>query len=387
MNSRAAADTPERKCIYRNVDVRALAHFHAGEGGLSVNAERIWCRLLIDDASTPVPGLVLARRGDLVDRCRMTSKQFNEAFRELENALDQDGQPAPMAIANWPIGVVILPGAPRQLCHKPASTSIPVAWRKFIDQSAPRCQEVSRLIAAWEQALSEYGEAFIEAFRYGSRGTYKKPVISGGEPVSPNYSAKRSPNGSASRSQDPGSRIQDHSAPTERGDADGAPGDQGDGVPQETQKKRRSKPKAPKAPKDPAVPPMLFTIADMLTALRETCEGQIIVDPYDQDLSKRLTEVARSLQAAGCTIEDVRLAGEYAAVVVPTWNLSDPLGLGWVATAGKLSSMIGKARAWRDRGRVLQKAGGNGAPGPRDPRQGTMPAGDFSKLKSGRVDL
>ena len=132
---------------------------------------------------------------------------------------------------------------------------------------------------------------------------------------------------------------------------------------------------------------MLFTIADMLTALRETCEGQIIVDPYDQDLSKRLTEVARSLQAAGCTIEDVRLAGEYAAVVVPTWNLSDPLGLGWVATAGKLSSMIGKARAWRDRGRVLQKAGGNGAPGPRDPRQGTMPAGDFSKLKSGRVDL
>ena len=272
MNARNAPDAPDKRCIYRNVDVRALAHFHAGEGGLSVNAERIWCRLLIDDASTPVPGLVLARRGDLVDRCRMTAKQFNEAFRELENTKDQDGNPDPMVIANWPIGVVILPGAPRQLCHKPPNTSVPVAWRKFIEQSAPRCQEVSKLIAAWEQALSEHGAAFLEAFRSGSRGTYKRPMISDAAPDSLNRSVNHSPNGSVNDSQDTGYRIQDHSAPTERGDADGAPGDRVDGVPQEAQKKRRSKPKTPKAPKDPAVPPMLFTIADMLTALRETCE-------------------------------------------------------------------------------------------------------------------
>ncbi len=49
-----------RDYLYRIVDVRALMHFHDGAGGLSVNAERIWTRLLIGTETTIVPGLAPA---------------------------------------------------------------------------------------------------------------------------------------------------------------------------------------------------------------------------------------------------------------------------------------------------------------------------------------
>jgi len=115
------------------------------------------------------------------------------------------------------------------------------------------------------------------------------------------------------------------------------------------------RPKRPAAEKAPP-PPMPFSIDEMLSALEATSQGQIIVSPFDRSLAKPLTAVIRGLDESKCTLDDVRLAGEYAAAVVPTWPTPEPLGLGWLATGGKLSTMIGKARSWRDRGRTLAQS-------------------------------
>lgn len=229
--------------IYRSVSVRALLRFNDDKGGLSVNAERVWCRLLIDTSTTIVPGLVITTRGGLADRCRLTRTQFDDAFAELSGFRDKDGVADPMAIANWPQGVVILPGAPRQPQHRPHSTSIPVQWARFLNREAPKCEEVAQLREAWRAVFAELdveraAEAqakgkpapapFLEAFDAESRGKYKDraPASVGGSPNespkasvnrspnvspnnSPNLSAKASPNGSPSVSQESGIRNQE----------------------------------------------------------------------------------------------------------------------------------------------------------------------------------
>lgn len=184
-----ASDRP----IYRTVDIRALAHFHDGPGGLSVEAERIWCRLLIDTMTTPVPGLVLARRGDLMDRCRIANqRRFDAAWKELADA--------GMVGADWPLGVVILPSAPRQRCHEPVNNNTVIAWAKFLDQQAPRCEAVERLRDDWRAALLERGPEWLAAFDTQARGAYKKPPKPKTE-VSPERSGEFSGETSPERSE------------------------------------------------------------------------------------------------------------------------------------------------------------------------------------------
>ncbi len=108
--------------------------------------------------------------------------------------------------------------------------------------------------------------------------------------------------------------------------------------------------------------PLPFTIAAMLDALRSPF---VVVEPFDESLAKPLTAVIRSLDAAHVSLDDIALAGAYLAATVPTWGTGEPVGLSWIATAGRLSTAIGKARNWRERGKPgIKPANGHCRPEP-----------------------
>lgn len=153
-------------------------------------------------------------------------------------------------------------------------------------------------------------------------------------------------------------------------------------------KEKRVRPKKPKTenPEKPAPPPMPFTIEVLLATLKTAMGEWAIVAPYDRGLSKQLTAVIRNLDEEKCTVEDVRLAGEYLREAVPTWPSAEPIGLSWIATSGKLATAIGKAREWERRGRKLGASQG-GPPPQTTVRTGSIPVGDFSQMPSGRFEF
>lgn len=327
--------------IYRKVDVRALIHFHDGPGGLSVNAERIWSRLLIDEVTTPIPGLVLARRGEMADRCRMSLREFDAAFAELSGTKDPDGTPAPMVCANWPLGVITLPSAPRQPVHRPSSTSTPVEWARFFERSAPKCQEVDDLRDAWRSTLGEMQREsedrssrdgikpvlWLSAFDEQSRGRYAKRSANGSPKISANYSAKPSANhsltGSPTISQDAGGRRQEGEKPPSR--------DPPAAVPVAPLTVPPPAPPAPPAPQSTAG--MLAKAFERVTqtpctptACRPLVESveraaELRCIPV-RDMANQLVDAAASLYG------DMRERGVHHGTMTPASLASDPRGSG-----------------------------------------------------------
>jgi hypothetical protein len=178
-----AGDLMAETLIYRDIDVRALDDFHDGESGLSVDAERIWLRLLVDrELSTVVPGLVLGGKAKISERCRMKPAKFSAAWAELE----RDGK----VRADWSVGVVVLPAAPTLDVHDPRGTNKVVEWGKFFVRQAPKSKLVDELREAWRARLGAKGKGWLEAFDSLSRGTYRKAT----SPLPPNDSPNRSPN-------------------------------------------------------------------------------------------------------------------------------------------------------------------------------------------------
>lgn len=102
---------------------------------------------------------------------------------------------------------------------------------------------------------------------------------------------------------------------------------------------------------------MPWTIAEMLDVIRESCNGWVLVDPFEAGLATPLTAVIRALHGLGRTLADVRLAAEYLAAVVPSWP-GGALPLGWLAKTANLSQAITKAHDWHSRGRKIAVAGG-----------------------------
>ena len=114
----------------------------------------------------------------------------------------------------------------------------------------------------------------------------------------------------------------------------------------ETTAPKVRKPKAPK----PAPVPLPWSVADLLGALAESSRGRVVVAPFVPALAPQVTVVIRSLAEVGCTLSDVRLAGEWIAAGGLSW-MHDGVGLSWVARTGALAEAIGKARVWDKGGR------------------------------------
>lgn len=89
--------------------------------------------------------------------------------------------------------------------------------------------------------------------------------------------------------------------------------------------------------------PMPWTIGQMLDAIRENGGAKFIVDPYDPDLSKRFTQLIRSLAASGVTLPDIGMGARFARDGGLGRFGENGLDLRWLATAGNLASLIGRA--------------------------------------------
>jgi len=101
------------------------------------------------------------------------------------------------------------------------------------------------------------------------------------------------------------------------------------------------KPKVAKPKKQPT--PMPFTIAQGFEALESKSQGRFITGNFDPSLAKRVTDVIRHT----AVLADWELVGRWMA---GTWPQDITIGPGWIATAGKLTDAISKARAWQRSG-------------------------------------
>lgn len=89
---------------------------------------------------------------------------------------------------------------------------------------------------------------------------------------------------------------------------------------------------------------MPWTITEMLDVLRAEGGGRFVVDPFVEGLGKPLTQVIRELDAAHVTLSDISDAARWVASGGASWA-TDGLDLPWLATKGRLASLIGKAHA------------------------------------------
>ena len=64
---------------FRQVSIHALTNEWIRSSSITV--ERLWTWLLIGDVTTPVPGLVLATRGALADKLRLSQRVFEQEMR------------------------------------------------------------------------------------------------------------------------------------------------------------------------------------------------------------------------------------------------------------------------------------------------------------------
>jgi hypothetical protein len=109
---------------------------------------------------------------------------------------------------------------------------------------------------------------------------------------------------------------------------------------------------------------MPFTIREMLDAL-DGASPKLLVKPYDPAYSKPLTAAIRSAGALGYGMDDIRLAAEYCKAGGLNWA-AEPLQVNWLAKGGSLTTLLGRVRAWRDRGKppFSQPGGSQGGQGP-----------------------
>jgi hypothetical protein len=126
----------------------------------SDKAQLLWLRLLTGPEATPVPGLVIARRGALTDAMRTSPRTFSAIWSELGDWVEAD----------WSAGVIVLPGATEQEINRPTGTNQPVEWASyFLRGNVPRCA----LARAWQTRicswLREVNPLYAESFDACSR--------------------------------------------------------------------------------------------------------------------------------------------------------------------------------------------------------------------------
>lgn len=313
------------------------------------HAKLVYLALLTGPDGTTLPGLVECDHDRLRGQTKLTDELTVDAIGLLTAArmIEVDADHC----------LIRLIGVPRPAADE-ANPKVLVGWFNVWEQM-PDGDLKTKHVEALKAACNFAGDGMVGAWMR----TFGKvsPIDQRSDRQSADQSHQQSDRQSRQRSdQDPDPSGQRSASENRDPEETFAPDGAGQALKPDPQKPKREKPaKTPKAPRPPKPPaePMPWTIAEMLDTLRDTCNGWILVDPFEPGLATPLTAVIRALHALGRTMSDVRLAGEYLAAVVPSWP-GGALPLGWLAKTANLSQAITKAHDWDKRGRKIAVAGG-----------------------------